>query len=180
MPRNFTPDDKKFEELVLYLASRCEEDPTYSATKLNKLLFFADFFAYASLGEPMTGHRYQKLPNGPAPVALLPVVSRMTERGDCQWEEHPYFGRTQRRLVAKRGADLSWLSDEQQSLVDDLVERLWGVSATEVSELSHEYPGWQAMGMQEVIPYETIFVLPPRPLTVGEIEHARELASSRS
>jgi hypothetical protein len=178
MSQRFAPDDKKFRELVLYIAARSEDDPTYSATKLNKLLFFSDFFAYASLGRPITGHRYQKLPKGPAPVAFLPVVEKMTREGDCEWVERRYFGRVQRRLIAKRGADLSWISDEEQALVDDLIERLWDRSATEVSELSHTFPGWQAAAMQEEIPYETIFVLPPRPLSKKELELGRELADS--
>lgn len=179
MSKTFAPDDAKFEELVLYVASQSEDDPTFSKTKLNKLLFFADFFAYAELGEPITGHRYQKLPRGPAPVAFLPVVQRMEARGDCHWEERSYFGRSQQRLVAKRGADLSWLTDEQRALVDGLIKRLRGLNATEVSDLSHEYPGWQAVGMKEEIPYETIFVLPPRPLTTDELEHAKKLARTR-
>jgi hypothetical protein len=179
MAKRFSADDAKFEELVLYVASQSEDDPTFSKTKLNKLLFFADFFAYAELGEPITGHRYQKLPRGPAPIAFLPVVQRMEARGDCYWEDRSYFGRNQQRLVAKRGADLSWISDEQRALVDRLIKQLRGLNATEVSDLSHEYPGWQAVGMMEEIPYETIFVLPPRPLTAGELEHARELARTR-
>lgn len=178
MPRQFKPNDEKFEELVLYIAARSEDDPKFSATKLNKLLFFADFLAYAHRGEPITGHRYQKLPYGPAPVALVPIVREMEARGDCEWAERNYFGRPQRRLVAHRGADMSGFSDEELALVDDLIAQVWDQNATEVSDLSHQFAGWQAVGLQEEIPYETIFVLPPRPLTQSELQHARELASS--
>jgi len=176
MPKKFKPDDRKLAELILYIASRSEEDSTYSATKLNKLLFFADFFSYSSQGKPITCHRYQKLPNGPAPIALLPVVEKMIARGDCEWIERSYFGKIQKRLTAKRGADLSWMSEDVRALVDQLIDDLWERSARDVSEISHEFPGWQAVGTQEEIPYETIFVLPPRPLSVGELERARELA----
>jgi hypothetical protein len=175
MPKTFSPNDKKFEELVLYIASESEEDETFSATKLNKLLFFADFYSYASQGEPVTGHRYQKLPNGPAPIAFLPVIQRMEEEGACSWEERPYFNHTQKRLVAQRNPDLTQFSKEQLKLVDHLIERFWNVSAREVSEASHELPSWSAFGMQEEIPYETIFVLPPRALSKGELERAAEL-----
>ena len=178
MAKRFKPNDRKLTELILYIASRSEDDSTYSATKLNKLLFFADFFSYASFGKPITGHRYQKLPNGPAPKALLPVVEKMIARDQCEWVEKPYFGRVQKRLVPKRGADLSWMSEEARALVDQLIDELWERSARDVSELSHDFPGWQAVGMQEEIPYETVFVLPPRPLSVGELERARELAST--
>jgi len=39
------PNDRKFQELLLYVAARCEGAPTFGATKLNKILFFADFLA---------------------------------------------------------------------------------------------------------------------------------------
>lgn len=48
--RSAQTDDRKMKELILYLASRSEEDPRFSATKLNKLLFYCDFTAYRRLG----------------------------------------------------------------------------------------------------------------------------------
>lgn len=175
MPKTFRADDGKFQELVLYVAQRSEADPAFSATKLNKLLFFADFLAFASFGQPITGHRYQKLPKGPAPIAFLPVVGRMMEGGLCEWEYRPYFGKQQKRLVVHRSADLSSFSAEEIELVDQVIQQLWESNASQVSDLSHDFPGWQAVGMQEEIAYETVFVLPPRPLTKGELELAREL-----
>lgn len=174
--QTFSPDDKRMEELILYIAARSEDDPTYSKTKLNKLLFFSDFFAYSASGRPITGHAYHKMPHGPGPVAFLPVVERMAGRDDCEWIESTYFGRSQHRLVAKRGADLSWASQAEQDLIDELIDNFKGRSAREVSDFSHEFPCWQAVGMGETIPYETIFVLPPRPLTPAEIEHGQEVA----
>ena len=53
-------NEGKFKELVLYIASRCERDPTFGAVKLNKELFFSDFWAYAEFGEPITGAEYIK------------------------------------------------------------------------------------------------------------------------
>jgi hypothetical protein len=32
-------DQRRFEELILFVARRCEGDSTFGATKLNKLLF---------------------------------------------------------------------------------------------------------------------------------------------
>lgn len=176
--RSFTANDRKLEELVLYLAVHSEGDSAFSDTKLNKLLFYCDFLAYAGLGRPITGHRYQKLPFGPAPVALLPVLSRMEERGDCARAERTYFGRKQKRVEALREADLSVFTSAEIHLVDEVLEELRDHNARQVSDLSHTFPGWQAVGMQEEIPYETAFVLPPRPLTVAEIEHARKLAKT--
>ena len=48
-------DERKLKELILYVADRCEADPTFGAIKLNKTLFYADFLAFASTGKPITG-----------------------------------------------------------------------------------------------------------------------------
>lgn len=178
MPTQFQPNDRKLEELILYLAEQSEEDPGFSDTKLNKLLFFADFRAYEELGKPITGHRYQKLPYGPAPVALLPVVGRMESSGSCERYERRYHGRTQRRLRPLRSPDLDRFTAEEIRLIDEVVEEFRDLNASQISELSHRLPGWQAVGMQEEIPYPTIFVLPPRPLTRAEVEHGQALAET--
>ncbi len=43
-------DERKLKEFILYVADRCEADPTFGAVKLNKILFYADFLAFASTG----------------------------------------------------------------------------------------------------------------------------------
>jgi hypothetical protein len=49
---DFRFDKEKFKELVLYLAEKCETDPSFGVTKLNKLLYYCDFVAYSELGKP--------------------------------------------------------------------------------------------------------------------------------
>jgi hypothetical protein len=168
--------DRKMKELVLYLASRSEDDPRFSSTKLNKLLFYCDFSAYRDLGEPITGHSYQKLPFGPAPKSMLPILSRMKDDGDCTEVERDRFGLQQKRVVALRSPDLSVFSGAELELADRILRNLWESSASEVSDLSHELPGWRAAAFQEVIPYETIFVGDPSmPVSDDEIEFCRQL-----
>src|SRR5688572_20552652 len=75
----------KFIELILYFSRRgLEEGLVIGSTKLNKLLFFSDFRAYAKLGQAITGARYQKLGWGPAPRALLPVRGELIENDDAR------------------------------------------------------------------------------------------------
>jgi Protein of unknown function (DUF4065) len=166
-------DDRKFQELVLYLASRSETDPRFGATKLNKLLYHCDFKAYELLGSPMTGQAYQKLQFGPAPRRLKPVVAQMCGRGDCFEWEREHFGRVQKRLLPKRDADLSVFTPQEVDLINQVIEELWQDTASGVSERSHDAIGWRAAQMGEDIPYSTVFVGDPLPLTLEEEEYAR-------
>jgi hypothetical protein len=174
--REIATDDRKMKELILYLATKSEGDPRFSSTKLNKLLFYCDFTAYWQLGRSITGHSYQKLPFGPAPKAVLPILSQMQQDGDCDEVRKDYFGREQRRVKANRTPQTAVFSEEELQLTDQIIEELWENSASEVSERSHGFIGWQAAEFNEVIPYETVFLGDPStPVSEEEIEFCRQL-----
>lgn len=147
-----------FAELVLYVAKKCEGDPTFGAVKLNKILYYCDFFAYRQLGMPITGAEYQALRLGPAPRRLLPVQRRIEQNGDGILRETEYGIHTQKRLIALRDADLTGFSGPEIGLVDTVIDVLKGHSAGDVTEVSHFEPGWQLAEEGETIPYEAAFV----------------------
>lgn len=169
-------DDRRMKELILYLAAKSEEDPRFSSTKLNKLLFYCDFTAYLRLGRSITGQSYRKLPFGPVPKSLLPILEQMKRDRECREVERDYFGLRQRRVKAERPAQVSVFSPEEIELADRILAELWESNATEVSDLSHDFIGWKAARLNEVIPYETVFLGDPStPVTEDEIEFCRQL-----
>jgi hypothetical protein len=170
----FRPD--KFKELILYVASRLEDDPSFGATKLNKVLFFSDFLFYRNTGHAITGATYQRLDRGPAPVQLLPVQAELQQEGSAVLVERKHFNYPQRRLLALRDADLSLFTAEEVSLVDEVIELLRHRTAAEVSTFSHvEVLGWQIAGDREEIPYRAA-LLAAEPLTPADIRRGQELA----
>jgi hypothetical protein len=74
----------KFQELVLYICSRVEDDPRFGDVHLNKALFFSDAIALQDLGEPITSARYMKQPKGPVAANLLPARRAMEAAGDVE------------------------------------------------------------------------------------------------
>jgi hypothetical protein len=169
-----THSHDKFRELVLYVARETQDDPRCGRTKLNKILFYSDFLAYRSLGEPISGQRYQKLEHGPAPRGLLPAVEDMQADGACAWQERDHFGFALRKLIPLREPDLSVFSGPEVDLVRQVISELWELNATEVSDLSHRFVGWQVTAYGEDIPYETVFVEQPRLLSDEETRWAHD------
>jgi hypothetical protein len=167
--------DRKFEELILYIARESQEDRRCGATKLNKILFYADFLAYRKLGRPITGQKYQKLERGPAPKRVMPVIEELISGGACAWAERSYFGFPLKKLLALREPDVSVFSAEELDIARTIISELWELNATEVSDLSHRFVGWQAAEIGEEIPYETVFVGEPRPLSPEEEAWAHEV-----
>ena len=159
-----TYDSEKFRELIVYIADRCADDPTFGDTKLNKILYFADFLGYSDLGEPITGARYQKLEHGPAAVALCPVRDELKHEGAVSVEMVP-VGTMQRRVTkALRPARTEVFTRAQLDLVDELIGIFRGRTARHISDLSHERsPGWNLVELHDDIPYETALISPDPP-----------------
>ena len=173
--REINYDQRKFEELVLHLCQRSEDDPRFGATKLNKLLFYIDFGSYVRLGMPVTGATYRRLPTGPAPREMLSVREKLLDTGDANIEQRPYLWRLQDRLVARREPDLSVFSADELSLVDEVVGEFWHHNARAISEESHREWGWLTSEEYADIPYQTAWVS-SQPLNDEQIERGQQLA----
>ena len=155
--------EKKLRELIIHISVKCADDTYYSATKLNKVLFYSDFLAYKLYGEPITGADYFALPHGPVPRRLLPIRSEMEKAGDIAIQRY-----TQHRVVALRDPEYDIFAAREIALVDKVIDILRDRDAREVSEITHLFLGWRAAmaeGEQTdehvSIPYQTVFVQDP-------------------
>jgi Antitoxin SocA-like, Panacea domain len=167
--------EARLRELILYVAQKCTDDSTYSSTKLNKILFFSDFSAYGKYGKPITGVEYMRIDNGPAPRIMKPVLTEMEkEDKEIVIVKRPYFGYEQHRIVPLREPDLDRFTARDIAMVDDVIKTLWGLSATDVSRISHSI-AWKAAGDRQTIPYEAVF-LSDDGLTDKDIYRTKELA----
>ena len=167
-------DNDKLRELVLYIAERSESDMKFGATKLNKLLFYADFLFYLYHGHSITGQNYQKLEHGPAPRAIVPTIQALEKACDAKTVERMHYGKTQKRLIALRSARLSGFSADEIAFVDRLLDDFRDKSASEVSDLSHKFAGWKLAKLNETIPYEVALIGRRHP-TRKDIEHGLSL-----
>ncbi len=174
----FGSDDQestdKLRELVLYVADKCEENREFSAVKLNKILFYADFLSFAKYGESITGVQYKKYPQGPVPTVLKRVRSEMEKNGESVLRKKDYYGLTQHRVVPLRDPDLDkFFRPRDIALVDNVISRLWDENAAQVSERSHDR-AWRNAADGEPIPYEAVYVS-DEPLTEQDIAIAQEM-----
>jgi len=165
--------DRKMAELILYVVHRSKEDLRLDATKLNKILFYADFTSYARTGRSITGHTYRKLEHGPAPRPLLQIRNTMRHIGDIELRQREYHSRTQDVVVAKRDPDMSVFTAEDKSIVDDVIEKFEEYDAGEISEASHRFVGWKVAKENEDIPYSIAFIkgtqVPQEALDYGRV-----------
>src|SRR5690606_30076970 len=116
---------------------RLREDLAGGATKLNKVLFFAEFTHLRRYHRAISGCEFQKLEHGPAPRRLVPVRNRLIARGDAELVTEDFLGRRQQRLVPMRAVRTDAFSDDELRTIDDVLDQLAGMTAQQVSALSH-------------------------------------------
>jgi Antitoxin SocA-like, Panacea domain len=170
-------DERKFAEFVLYVAQKSATDPRCGAVKLNKLLFYADFWSYASRGVSITGAEYQRLPLGPAPRRLVPVRDRLVQEGAAALQQFQVLQHVGTRLVALRDPDFSCLDAADIAIADAVVEENWELDGTDLSARTHELEGWKLAKDQETIPYFTVnLVKQPKEWPADVIEYGKKVA----
>jgi hypothetical protein len=183
MPVGLTSEEKKLANLILYISSKYMTNKKFGLTKLNKVLFFADFLSYRQRAKAVTGLEYFKIEHGPAPRSMKKVIAYLIDHEHIVIREEATFQGIQKRVIPLTNADLDQFSGEDISLVDDVIALLWDKSAEEVSELSHRYiVGWNGFDYKQTIPYEWTFarVTVEDDIPEDAIRKAREVAKRYS
>lgn len=166
--------DERLRQMILYIADQCVDDPTFGATKLNKILYFADFWSFRDYHESITGCAYMRLDEGPVPVRLLPVREKMLQAGEIAIARRKVYNLERQPVVALREASLDCFKARDIAMEHTVIQWLWGVSAHEASDRSHGRV-WKMMQNKERVPYESIFIS-DEPLTAYDIARSKELA----
>jgi uncharacterized phage-associated protein len=140
------------------VAGHLHSDRSGGATKLNKVLFFADFAHVRRTGRPITGAAYQKLEHGPAARRLRPVRDDLIAKGEAELHEEEFLGYQQHRFVPLREADLTVFTTDELATINKVLADLDGLNARQVSDLSHDEAGWRLVDFGDDIPYEAALV----------------------
>jgi hypothetical protein len=167
-------NSEKFGELVLYISKLQEDDPSFGRVKLSKLLFFSDTEAYGRFGGSITGAEYQKGEFGPVARQFPGVERDLIRRGDAKGLLRESFGFEQKSLVPQRDPRLEVFTEKEQALVLEIVAEHRDMTAAEISAKSHREMGWRVARLNELIPYESVFLA--QRARAADIERARELA----
>jgi hypothetical protein len=147
------PNEDKLRQLTIYIASRSEEDACFSRIKLNKIIFYSDVMHYIRTGRSITGSAYIKMPYGPCPKSFHILEANMSSADELKIQKRVVYGHTQKRPIALVPPELSLFTAEEIATVDEMLQHFWGFNATEISDISHLFVGWQLAEQYETIPY---------------------------
>ncbi|MBX2991380.1 MAG: SocA family protein [Bacteroidetes bacterium] len=153
-----TYNTAKFKELVLHICYENRDNPKFSATVLNKMLYYTDFFWYAQNGSTITGDDYIREKAGPIPKHLVPVRENLKARGHLVLRKEKYFGYDQIKPTVEEKPDLRALTEDEIDFATQVVEYFKKYNATELSNLTHKELSWQVLKTGETIPPASIFL----------------------
>lgn len=148
---------QKFKEVLLYILERVGARPNVGKTVLCKLMYFIDFDFYEKYEEQLVGATYRKEAYGPLPGEFTQVVAQMKKDGEIQEVPGKYFDKEQIKYLPLRKPNLRLLKAHEIEMIDDVINRHAGKSATEISEFSHLDIPWRVVDMHEELEYEAVF-----------------------
>jgi len=131
------PNLDKAREMVVYFAGLCQP----FTTKMNKLLFYADFLNYKRTGYAISGMTYQAIKRGPVPLrydGLYGNASDVVERKD-EFFANDVSGE---RLVAKNEFNASLFSNEELKTLERVASRFKNTPTKDIVMISHAEPAW--------------------------------------
>lgn len=152
---------KKFKEVFLYIINKVGSKPNIGETVVYKLLYFIDFNHYERYEDQLIGATYIKNNYGPTPVEFAKIVKRMIDDQEIERVESRYFEYPQTKYLPLRNPDLSVLSANELRTIDDVLNRLSEMNATQISEYSHGDVPWLTTEDGAKIEYETVFYRTP-------------------
>ena len=119
-------------------------------TKLNKLLFYADFVNYYLHGNSISGSRYVHLPYGPVPDGYEDTLETLNHYGviDISKQNSSELVRPGDRLVP------DFLSAEERQTLEWVLDTYGAMSASQLTELSHREKAYLNTRAGEEIAYE--------------------------
>lgn len=124
-------------------------------TKLNKLLFYADFLHFKRHKKSITGSRYACASYGPVPDNYDMLFSLLIERGDLETKEVPTNGdNIGEMFYAAKGVDLSLFSESELTVLKDVETKFAEFTARKITDYSHEEEGYIRTSNGELIPYD--------------------------
>ncbi|NTU98209.1 MAG: DUF4065 domain-containing protein [Chlorobiaceae bacterium] len=135
------PSLEKLAEMVVFFAGRMKP----WKTKLNKLLFYADFLHFKNTGFSISGTRYCAIDMGPVPDNFNSIFEWMKKKGDIRIHEKQFGdGGTGEQFLpaAERKFRAILFSQKELAAMNTVADRFFKTGTKEIIDISHHESAW--------------------------------------
>ncbi|MBI3234857.1 MAG: DUF4065 domain-containing protein [Bacteroidetes bacterium] len=153
------PNFEKFTEMVVYFSEKISP----FKTKMNKLLFYADFLMFKQSCFSISGVRYKAIDMGPVPNNFQSIFEYIANKGeiDISTTEFPE-GYTGEQFNSRKDRPFNpeLFSESELQVLEKVATVFKPTSTNEIIELSHLEEAWKKNEQSKsVISYEYAFEL---------------------
>lgn len=148
------PDFKKFIGMIIYFIS----DRQSWKTKLNKMLFYADFSHYKYHNRSISGANYCPIDMGPVPNNFNTLFDILVNSNvlDVSYQEFPDGG-VGEKYSPKISFDKSLFTKDELETLNRVKDSLKNVSTQKVINLSHQEKAWSENKANKIKPIDYTF-----------------------
>ena len=145
LPNNLTgfktPDFRKFSEMIVFFTGKLEP----WKTKLNKLLFYADFMMHQQSGFSMSGVQYRAIPMGPVPNNFNSIFEYLANKDELDvYYTNFADGGTGEQFKPNAGKTFNkeLFTEREIQILEAVAERFKNTTTNEIIEISHKEKAW--------------------------------------
>ena len=154
-----TPNFEKFSEMVVFFTEKLQP----WKTKMNKLLFYADFITYKQTGFSMSGVQYRALPMGPVPNnfnSIFEYLANKKEIDICYTSFTNNGIGEQFKPNSGKEFQADLFSEKELEILNAVADRFINTSTSEIIEISHNEKAWIENNFErKLIDYDYSFEL---------------------
>lgn len=134
------PHFEKVANFVLYFAEAAKP----LKTRLNKLLFYADFLHFQRTGFSISGCNYRAIPFGPVPSHFHELFGILQNEEYIQIDEElfDHGGTGERFSVGKRSFKADLFTEQELKHMAEIVDQFDEMRTKQLIELSHQEKAW--------------------------------------
>lgn len=156
---NFTgykkPNLDKLANVLIVFISKCK--PEFNdRLKLNKLLFYVDFYHYKLVGFSLTGLSYRAIQYGPVPTYYDNIYTYFENDGViCSKWVKGENGSGKELFLTSGQFDTKHYSLAELETIDTIISKFQNTSSWDLVDLSHKEKGWMELhGDKGIISYQ--------------------------
>jgi len=153
------PDFAKFTEMVIYFTEKMQ----HWKTKLNKLLFYADFEMFRTTIYSISGIQYQAISMGPVPYNFQSIYEYLDNNDDVDVNYTSFPDGNvgeQFKPNSKRQFNRGLFNETELSVLAQIAVRFKSTSTKEIIDISHREKAWiENVDQKKIIDYTYSFDL---------------------
>lgn len=139
-------------QIISYFSENVD---TLWKTKLNKLLFYADFFHYKRTGYSITGASYRAIPHGPVPSEFDKLYIKLVDDGLIEMLEIEVRDIHGEAIIASEPFNRELFDASELESLSKTADEFGNRTATQLVRISHEEKAWlENEAKREMINYQ--------------------------